>query len=99
MIRILSRIARATLVRDAVAMSKAALGITSPSLEFLDALRAAERRPYVPPAPLPWYAARGPGERWESPEQRRLARLARRAIRRDTDPGANPWSFLDDASP
>jgi hypothetical protein len=36
MIRILSRIARATLVRDAVAMSKAALGITSPSLEFLD---------------------------------------------------------------
>lgn len=79
---ILDRIAHAALVRSAVVVSRAALGITSPSLEFLVAARAAERRPYVAPAPLPWYAARGPGERWETPELAAAARRVRRLIRR-----------------
>ncbi len=44
-------------IANAIAGLKAALGITSPSREILDDVRAAERRPYVPPVPLPWYAA------------------------------------------
>ena len=67
---------------NALASFKAALGITSPSREFLAAIRAAERRPYVEPVPLPWYAARGPGERWETPELAGAARRVRRLIRR-----------------
>jgi len=96
--RILDRIVRAKFVRDAVAVAKAALGITSPSREFLAAARAAERRPYVEPVPLPWYAARGPGEPWETPELAAAARRVRRLIRRhwwalafDYD-GATSWA-------
>ena len=33
-------------------------------------------------APIPWYAARGPREAWESPELRDAARHVRRLIRR-----------------
>lgn len=80
---------------NALASFKAALGITSPSREFLAAVRAAERRPYVAPAPLPWHAARGPLEPWSSAAKRRLARLTRRAMRRDAD----PWSWLDRVTP
>ncbi len=83
--RILDRIARAAFVRDAVAVSKAALGIESPSLAFLDAFREAERRPHEPRANYvapPWFAARGPRERWESPELAAAARRVRRLIRR-----------------
>jgi hypothetical protein len=82
-------------VTNLIARVKRYFGITSPSLAFLDALQAAERRPYVPPAPRPWYAARAPGERWETAAKRRNARLTRRALRRDAD----PWAWLDDGSP
>ena len=67
---------------NALASFKAALGITSPSREFLAAVQAAERRPYVAPVPLPWYAARSPLEPWESPELAAAARRVRRLIRR-----------------
>lgn len=70
------------LITNALASFKAALGITSPSREILAAARAAEHRPYVPPAPLPWYAARGPGEPWSSAELAAAARRVRRLIRR-----------------
>lgn len=79
---------------NVLASFKAALGIVSPSLAFLDALRAAQRRPYVAPAPLPWYAARGSRERWETPELAAAARRARRLIRRHW------WAlFFDSQSP
>lgn len=76
------RQAVARIAANTVADFRAALGITSPSLAFLDAARLAKRRPYVAPAPPPWYAARGARDRWETPELAAAARRVRRLIRR-----------------
>lgn len=70
------------MVTSLIARVKRYLGITSPSLEFLAAVRAAKHRPYIEPASLPWYAARGPRDRWETPELAAAARRVRRLIRR-----------------
>ncbi len=65
-----------------IARVKRYLGITSPSRVLFDAVRAAKRRPHVAPVPLPWYAARCPGEPWETPELAAAARRVRRLIKR-----------------
>ncbi len=69
-------------VTSAIATLKTALSITSPSRVFFDAARAAERRQYAAPVPLPWYAARGPLEPYETPELAAAARRVHRLIRR-----------------
>lgn len=69
-------------VTNILATLKTALGIASPSREFIDTARAAERRQHVQLASLPWYAARCPLEPYETPELAAAARRVRRLIRR-----------------